>query len=371
VVKLIYIVSDINKSLHFEWITPYLQQRFDISYILIGSKDTELEKYLISIKVKCDVVTYTSKKDLLRVWFKVFNILRRENPHIVHTHLWIANLVGLSAARFLHVPQRILTRHHATIHYKEYPSGRKWDVLCNGWATHIIAISENVKNILIDLDKADPQKVSIIHHGFDFTYFQHVSPERIQLIRNKYKLKNDVHTPIVGVISRYTNWKGIQYIIPAFENLRAIFPSAHLILANANGDYKTELKSLLSKLPEGSYTEIAFENDLAALYHIFDVFVHVPIDPYAEAFGQTYVEPLIVGVPSVFTKSGVAREFIKDEENAIVVPFQDPQAILLALLKLLSDEALSKLLVRNGKVSVEKFTIQRYFENLCEVYSHA
>src|SRR5690606_4491552 len=105
-----------------------------------------------------------------------------------------------------------------------------------------------------------------------------------------------------------------------------------------------------------------------ALYKLFDVYVHVPIDEKIEAFGQTYVEALAAGIPSVFTKSGIANDFIEDERNALVVPFRNSEAIYSALLRVLTDETLRESLILEGKKSVEKFDFHNMADQLDSIY---
>jgi glycosyltransferase involved in cell wall biosynthesis len=235
-------------------------------------------------------------------------------------------------------------------------------------ATNIIAVSKNIEEILIKWDKANPKKIKVIHHGFDFDYFKMVDEERVISLREKYGLVKQ-QRPIVGVIARYLEWKGIQYILPAFERLRSHYPSAHLILANAHGEYAPLLKQKLADLPKESYTEISFETDLAALYRLFDVYVHVPIDPYVEAFGQTYVEALLCRVPCVFTQSGISREFIDQNENALVVNFKDAHAIYNGLKSILGNETLQNRLRENGFKSVQGFSLDTHILALLNLYN--
>jgi glycosyltransferase involved in cell wall biosynthesis len=160
----------------------------------------------------------------------------------------------------------------------------------------------------------------------------------------------------------------VQFIIPAFEQFRKKIPNAHLVLANAQGDYAQEIERRLKELPDGSYTEIKFEKDLSALYKIFHVFVHAPTDRFAEAFGQTYIEPLIAGVPSIFTISGIASEFVVHEENALVAKHMNSVSIFQNLLKLHSDSQLRQRLVANGRDVVTKFSLFNFLESLKNLY---
>lgn len=365
--KLVYIVSDIDKALHFEWIAPDLKNSFDLSFILIGRPASALEMYLRDQAIEVFPISYSGKLAMPLVWLKVLRILLHRRPDIIHTHLWTATLIGLTAGWVAGVRRRIYTRHHATIHYKEHRSGIKWDKLNNALATQIIAISRNVRDILTRLDGADRKKIRLLHHGFLFSYFQNVSCERTNALFKKYDIDSG-HWPVIGVISRFLELKGIEFVIMAFSKLCQHYPNAHLVLANAHGNYEPVINSFLSRIPDSSVTKIRFENDLAALYSLFDIFVHVPVDEDSEAFGQTYVEPLIAGVPCIFTLSGVAPEFIIHNQNALVVDFKNADQIYTSMLAILEDESLRQTLQHKGKASVADFTIERYLTSLKRVY---
>jgi glycosyltransferase involved in cell wall biosynthesis len=108
----------------------------------------------------------------------------------------------------------------------------------------------------------------------------------------------------------------------------------------------------LAELPADSYVEIPFEDDIAALYPLFDLFVHAPVDPWAEGFGQVYVEALAAGVPAIVTPSGVGSELLEHGRNAWLVGFRSSREILAGLLHLLAAPELRAALARGGQASV-------------------
>ncbi|MBK7965254.1 MAG: glycosyltransferase family 4 protein [Bacteroidetes bacterium] len=210
-------------------------------------------------------------------------------------------------------------------------------------------------------------KIYLVNHGFELESFTHPDQSLIKAMKARYNV--DDRCPVIGVISRFTEWKGIQYIIPAFEKLLRNYPNAFLILANANGDYSQQLNSQLKVLPSNSYLTICFEKDISILYQLFNIFVHTPIDAEAEAFGQTYVEALAAGVPSVFTLSGIAREFIEHEKNAVVVPFKNSDSIFEGISRLLEDEKLrNSLKSEGGKVVESRFKVEVMMNALYKMY---
>jgi glycosyltransferase involved in cell wall biosynthesis len=367
-INLTYIISNIDKALAFEWIAQELKpEKFKLSFILLNPAGSQLEDFLKTNNFLVHRINYRGKRDIFRAFWQTRNLLKQLKTEVVHCHLFDAALLGTLAARSLGVRKRIITRHYATYHHQYFPRAVYYDRFCNYWASDLVAISENTRNTLINKEFVNPTKVHLIHHGFRLDDFYSPNPLIIKQLKEKYKTEGKF--PIIGVIARQTHLKGIQYIIPAFEKLLKNYPNAYLILANAIGDYKPEIDKLLAKIPTQNYLELLFEPELAALYRLLDIYIHVPINETIEAFGQTYVEALASEIPSVFTLSGVASEFIQNEENALVVPFENSQAIYEAMLKLLIDKDLREKIIRQGKESVkELFGLEKMIHSLEKLY---
>ena len=367
--KVVVMISNVDKAVGFEWLVERIDRdRFDVSFLLLNEKASYLGDYLRKAGVRVEELSFLSKKDIPLLVFKTLRLLRIWKPDVIHTHLFGANLIGHTAAWLLRVPKRIYTRHSSNEN-RRYHGKQRFDHYVNARATHIIAISENVRNILVTEERVPAEKIRLLHHGFDLDRFDRVTQADIEALIEKYNPER--RRPVIGVIARYSHWKGIQFIIPAFAKLLEKYPGALLMLANARrGDYANEIAAALSHLPTGSYREIEFEQDLFALYKLFDVYVHTPIDAELEAFGQTYVEALAAGVPSVFTLSGVAPEFIEPGRNALVVDFENSDQIEGAVTRLLEDSDLRARVTANGKVDVRQmFGIDLMIKRLEDIYS--
>lgn len=366
--KIVYILSDIDKALAFEWVALALNQdKYALSFILLNPGPSALEDFLRAHQIPVQRIHCASKKDWPWAWLQLLMLLRKLRPDIVHCHLFAASIMGLSAARILSIPTRIYTRHHSDFHFRYFPKGVKWDRCCNRLATKIIAPSSAVVKVLTQMEHVPQDKIVLLHHGFDLTYF--AQPDEQQKARLNQKYNPNQQYPVIGVIARFTELKGIQYMIPAFQQLLASYPNALLLLFNARGDYEQVLQAQLKQLPEQSYRCIPFEQELSAVYALFDVFVQASTDETIEAFGQTYVEALAAGVPSVFTLAGIAADFIVDKENALVVPFEDAKSIYESMISILEDESLAAKMIANGKADVQKlFAFSTMIQTLEQVY---
>jgi len=367
--KVAFIISGINYSVGFEWLEVHLDRNlFEPVFIFLNNDEPELYTSFSEKGVKSYYIPLKSKVSYPKVLFRIYRILAKEKPNVVHAHLFDACLLGLLAAKLLFVEKRIYTRHHSTYHFVYFPKMVKYDRLINSFSTKIVAISENVKNVLIARESVPSDKVVVVNHGFDLEKFVTVPSGEVESLRKKYAL--DAEYPVIGVVSRFTKWKGIQFIIPAFKKVLVKYPNACLFLANAIGDYKEDLEKLLMDIPSRNVRIVSFERNIFYLYKLFDIFVHVPIDCEAEAFGQTYVESLAAGVPSIFTMSGIAREFVIDRENALVVPFEDANAIEMKMLELIENMELRESLRINGRNSVmSRFQLNKMMNKLSDIYN--
>ena len=367
--KIVYIISDIDRAVGFEDIYTFLKDKFDFTFILLNKGDSYFERYCLSNKIPCFRINYLGKKSIPSAIFKTFSLLKKIKPDIVHTHLVDASIIGLTAAKLARINNRIHTRHHSDFHHVYFPHAIKYDKYINRMSCKIIAVSYSVKKILTEHENVPAEKVTTIHHGFKIDEFSNIPQERIIALNEKYNPKK--HFPVVGVISRYTEWKGIQNIIPAFKEVLKIHPNALLILANAKGTYKPQIDKLLQDLPKENYLEISFEHDLHALYKLFNVFVHVPITTTAEAFGQVFIEAFLSKVPSIYTKSGIANEFGNTDKICAFVENENNVSLInSAILEILKNANEATTMSKNAyQYACQNFSLELQMADFEKLYS--
>jgi glycosyltransferase involved in cell wall biosynthesis len=371
--KVLTVLFNISKAQEHEWFVRFINRdAFELEFALINAKGSFMHQFLESHNVPCHHFTYSGKKDLPSLTYKLFLLMLRNKYDIVHAHLFEGTLAGMLAARLAGVKHRITTRHYSDFHHVWFPGAVKYDKLINSLTTKIVAISKNVENILLNYEHVRSEKVWLIHHGIDMDDYKPgaVNADRVTKLREKYGILPE--QPVVGVISRFIELKGLQYLIPAFKDVLNTHPDAVLILANASGSYKQEVMNLLNDLDESRYRLIVFENDIAALYKLFSCFVHIPITASAEAFGQIYLEALASEIPSVFSLSGVAPEFAVDKENCLVVPFKNKEKVAEAIQFILDKGPSLERMVSNGyQVVATKFDVRTKIHKLEQLYSEA
>lgn len=366
--KVVTVISDVDYALAYEWLSKHFDKtRFEPVFILISPAEPKLLSIIRNQNCEAYYLKSGGKFSMPFLFLKVLRLFIKLKPQIIHGHLFLATLLSLIAAKLLRIENRIFTRHHSTNNLYYYPGMVKYDKLMSSAATRIVAVSNLVKSTMVQYEGANPNKITVINHGLDFNSLEQVSSESINKLRIKYNLNKP--GPVIGAISRFIHLKGVQDIVKAFNVVLEHYPTAHLVLGNAKGNYSNEIQELLKTIPSNSYTLIAFEEDIFSLYKLFDVFIHVPIQEDVEAFGQTYIESLASGIPSIFTKSGIGLEILEHKKNCWIVNYQSPEEIATGIKTILEDDTLKKNMIQNGIHSAARFNFKdkiRELENLYE-----
>ncbi len=371
-VRVLYIVAQPVRWLWYEWLAGGLdRERFEPVFLLMGKATPPLLPHIRARGVEAEHLVFPGRNvfSIPRAARTIARTCRDRRFDIVHTHAMDACLAGLLGAWMAGVRVRIHTRHHAGPYPASHRprSGALYDRYNNRLSTAIVAPSLQTRRTLLEHEGVRPDKVVVIPHGFDLEFFRDVAPERVSAVRAAYGI--DGPGPVVGAVARWERIKGVDHIVQGFARLLQTRPSARLVLANARGRMKEEIERLVARLPAGCVSFVPFEEDMPAIYKTFDVFVHVPIRPELESFGQVYVEAMASGVPTVCSLAGIAGEFIRDGENALVVPPSNPEAIARALERVLADEALRDRLVANAHRDVEsRFAIETMLRSLEDLY---
>ena len=385
-IKITYIFTHHIRWVPFELVAKYIDKsKFAIDYVILNEGDPMIS-FLSQMHIPCTVTSYQDYSNTSEIVKFIYEHLLRNKTDIVQTHWFAGSLAGMQAAYYAHVPVRIFSREHPSIKYYSRHAQSKhrliWDC-----ATNIIGASNSCKQGMIE-DGIPEDKITVIPMGFEISEFENVDTSRIDKLRAKYL--GNRHGPVIGVAARYISWKGVEYVIEAHKKVLETHPNAILVLSGTHvnrarfeeqkrtarkedivAPQYEEIISItdkLSQLPEHSYIEIPFEEDLFALFRLFDVFVHVPIASYLESFGLVYIEAMLSKVPSVITLAGSALDHAVHKENAWVVDYKNSDQIAQGILALLSDSRLRETIINNAFLCAQRYDIKKHIQRLEEFY---
>jgi glycosyltransferase involved in cell wall biosynthesis len=386
-IKVTCIFTHPTRWVPFELVAQYINKsKFEIDYVILNEGDPMIA-CLKELNIRHRVTSFPDYSNTPEIVKFLYEHLLENKTDIVHTHWFAGSLTGMQAAYYAQVPVRIFTREHPSIKYYSRHSASKHRLI---WecATNVIAVTNKSKEGMIE-DGIPEHKITLIPTGFDVREYENVEISRIEKLRAKY-LGNH-QGPVIGVAARYVRWKGVEYVIEAYQKVLETYPNALLVLSGtgidrANIDEKIRnarkedivapqyediiaITEKLSQLPNHSYIEIPFEADLFALFKLFDVFVHAPTDSIQETFGQVYVDAMLSRVPSVITLAGSAADHAVHQENAWVVDYQNSDQIVEGILTLLKDSFLREKIINNAFLCAQQYDIKNHIQRLEEFYA--
>lgn len=222
-----------------------------------------------------------------------------------------------------------------------------------------ITITTRDRDAIVANTVISPDKTTVIPYGIDVDHF---SPENVsrEEARRTFKIPEDAF--VVGMVGGFTPGKGQKEFLEALRIVAGreenIASQLHAILvgerASDSGEYRAELRALRDALPLAECVSFhPFLDDPRLAFRAFDLFV---LASHSETFGMVVQEALAMGVPSIATDSGGVPEIISTEENGILVPPKDPEAIAEAIIRLFNDGPLRSRLADAGR----KFTRDAY-----------
>ncbi len=169
-------------------------------------------------------------------------------------------------------------------------------------------------------------------------------------------------TPLrVVAVGRMVPKKGFDVLVEAVADLTARGVELELVVAGEDGPDAATIRRLVAeRCPDAvQFTGPLSQCELLALYRGADVFAlacRVDADGDRDGIPNVMVEAMAAGLPVVSTAVSGIPELVRDGENGLLVPPEDPAALASALLRLATDASLRHRLAAAGRETVaERF----------------
>jgi len=359
--KLLAVVSEVNSSPQLLSIfTKASKSGFKLDITVIGIKGSKIISDLEGIGLPVFRLEPKKKFCSAPLFINVFLRILREKPSIILTSGQYATVIGLICAKILMVNHRAFIRHHSAFHKQNKMFFASLiDKLCNYLATHIIAVSELVRKILILDERVSSKKVVLINNGIEISHFYKNPNNMAHHAIHKTGLK-------IGMISRFTKLKGIEYAASAFVEIHREYPDVTFHIVGAFADSYLEVLRILSKVPSSCYKLEESCDSVPDFFGEIDTFIHVPVGVEEESFGLVYIEALASRVDCIFTISGILNEISDIEKYAHVVAHKNSKDIYNAL-KACIEGGTSDILPM-PKEKLEEFSIQRMAKSYVDLF---
>jgi glycosyltransferase involved in cell wall biosynthesis len=296
----------------------------------------------------------------LRAFAELWSLLRCERFDLVHTHNPKPGVIGRLAARLAGVPLVVNTVHglYAT---PEDRLARRVPVLALEWLAGRCSDlelyqSEEDLRWARRIRLVPRRRSRLLGNGTDLGRFDpgRVGAERAAELRRELGLPADAL--VVGMVGRLVAEKGYRELFAAARQVRRRDPRVRFLavgapdLAKADAITEAELERAAADV-----LVTGWRDDVHELLAVMDVFV---LASWREGMPRSAIEAAAMGKPLVLTDIRGCREVARHEQEALLVPPRDPQALAAAILRLAGDQALRQRLASSAR----RRAMERYDE---------
>lgn len=210
------------------------------------------------------------------------------------------------------------------------------------------------------------EKITVIPNGVNINEFE----GNVSKTKSRKILKLPIHEKLIlffGYLSPYKSpdilLKALPIILDKISNVKLVFAGS--------GDMMDDLKKLSVEL--GVERQVLFagfieKNNRHLFYKAADVFC-LPSSMKTESFGIVNLEAMASGIPVVASNYGGIPDVIKDGENGLLIPPNDPDSLAKALIKLLKNDNKREKMGINGKNKAKNYSWTKIAKKTNELYN--
>lgn len=298
--------------------------------------------------------------------FRLKRLLKQLNPDVVHSQVafsmpWQVLGIVLSGSRRIVFTQQNeyqnwnprWARLRLIIYFKLF-------FRC---IDHYTCVSKKVRNSLCSLTGMREDNFVIIPNSVDLQKF-YPDPAIRQSQRVRFNWPPDLF--VMGMVARFNQQKGHSYLIDAAAILKGKGHSFKLVLIGI-GPLESEIQQRVEAL--GLKDRVLFfgqSEDIHGMLQAFDCFI---LPSLWEGMPLALLEAMAVGLPVIATDVAGTREVVEDGKTGKLIPPMQPDAIVNAIIELMSNPEYRKTLALFGLEQVRKnFSVASNVESYLSLY---
>jgi phosphatidylinositol alpha-mannosyltransferase len=170
-------------------------------------------------------------------------------------------------------------------------------------------------------------------------------------------------------VGRLEKRKGFRFLLSAFRRVKALMPHTRLIVVGAYDE--DDEQPFVEYVRQHQLRDVCFvgwvsDEQLPRYYRSCDVFCAPSIG--SESFGVILLEAMAAGKPIVTCDIPGYRAVMTDGEEGLMVPPEDADALMQALVDLLRDPVTRDAMGQRGRTKAQAYAWQRISEQLLLYY---
>ncbi|NQU70453.1 MAG: glycosyltransferase [Rhodospirillales bacterium] len=252
----------------------------------------------------------------VRAVMRLVRILRRERPHLIHSWLYHADMLGLVAGKIAGVKCIAWNIRCSDMDMKLY-SGR------TALLRRVLAVASRMPQAVVCNSEAGrafhesigyrPHHWEVIENGVDTDQFKSDPAARNRI---REELGVSPATPLIGVVARHDPMKGHANFLCAVTGLRDV----EIVFVGRGMETGNDALGRLITPDHPPIHLLGERSDIVDILSALDIFC-MP-SGFGEGFPNALVEAMSCGVPCVATDVGDAARLVGS--GGIIVPPADP-----------------------------------------------
>jgi glycosyltransferase involved in cell wall biosynthesis len=309
-------------------------------------------------------------RDALSV-LRLARLLRAERPEILHTHTAKAGAIGRLAALLAgdaRPPVIVHTFHGHVLRGYFGPVRAGAFRLLERWlarmTTALVAVSPQVRDDLVALGVAPPEKFAVIRLGVELE--QRVSAEEGTRAETRRVMGVPDGRFLVGWIGRMTSVKQTDDVLAALAALRGRGVDAGLCLVGDGPDRDMVERRAKELGVMRSCLFLGYQEEVAQYYAALDAVI---LPSRNEGTPVSAIEALAARRPVVATRVGGVPDVVRDGVDGFLVEPGDVDALAERLARLARDPALAARMGEAGRARVvPRYDVDRLIDDVDRLY---
>lgn len=345
-IKVTHFITELStggaQSALFRLLSQLDRSRFMPSVVCLYNGDGAMAKQIRELGITVTELGMTSKARL-DAFGRFYRLLRQEQPLILHSWMFHANIPGRVVGRLARVP--IIISSERTMG-QEGQVRRRLNRLTTPLANRVICVSERVAEFAAHEIGIPAQKLVVVPNGIDLTHYCSL-PSQAKA-RTAFNLPAE--GPIIGAIGRPRPVKGYNFLLDAWVQVTQAHPDAHLLFVG-DGPDQFALQAQAKQL--GLQERVTFLGDQLNIPHLLPALDLLALPSLHEGMPNVALEAMAASLPVVATAVGGTPEVVIDGETGILVPSRDAIALAEALSALINDPIKAKAMGHAGRQRIE------------------
>jgi glycosyltransferase involved in cell wall biosynthesis len=380
-VRVLRVIGRLNvggPALHVAYLTAGLAERGYDTMLVAGSLASgEDSMAFVAERLAVPVVQIDElHRDVSPLWdafavVRLARLIRAERPLILHTHTAKAGAVGRVAALLAgdaRPPIVVHTFHGHVLRGYFDPLRTAGFRRVERWlaraSTALVAVSPQVRDELVALDVAPPQRFAVVRLGIELQ--ERIVSKADQRTERRRMLGIPRDSFAVGWIGRMTPVKRLGAVLSAFARLLETGVDARLCLVG-DGPDREWVERRAHELGIMRHTVfLGYQEDVGPLYAALDALV---LPSRNEGTPVSAIEALAAGLPVVATRVGGVPDVVRDGIDGFLVDPRRRGELVDRLARLAADPHLRARMGTAGRERVlARYAVERLIDDVDSLY---